>query len=252
MGDDTLDIDPSEVVDLDEVLKKVIRLGDVTSGLWGAHKKLEDSVDKMLDLMETYLPTGPLHWGTLSDADAASLLEKVADFVDLLQAVYLVPGTEFKIKPCWWRHPDVLWQLTALYAAFIDTYNPKEPPSTKQASFHEHILWPILLRIKSQQSQKPCSMTEHKEPEAPKAKRDPALAVRIRELRGESDPSEDGNSDDGAGRADSVGVRPDVDGLNDVNDTERANTHVDADEPDIDRADPSDDGSSSNELTAGG
>lgn len=101
-----------------------------------------------------------------------------------------MPGSDFKIKRCWWQHPDLLWQLTALYAAFLDAYNPNEPPSTKQAAFHEHVLWPILHRIMSLQSQKQCNATEHKGLDKPKTGRDPELGKRVEELRAERDDEE--------------------------------------------------------------
>ncbi|MGC4174332.1 DUF4913 domain-containing protein [Demequina sp.] len=120
-----------------------------------------DALDAVLEILESVGLGGPLHWETLSAPARGELLAKVADFVAFLERTYLREYSYGELKPCWWRHPAVVWQLTALLASFMLVYNPKAKPSADQSMWHEHHLFPTLDRIRKNDSLRACVQGKH-------------------------------------------------------------------------------------------
>lgn len=101
---------------------------------------------------------GPWHWESLTPSRKADLLEKVESFVRFMNKTYLEGNASLRLKPCWYRHPDVLWQVTAIYSGFLYVYNRGQiRASMGHADFHTRVLWPLLERISYNQSMKECS-----------------------------------------------------------------------------------------------
>lgn len=119
------------------------------------------ALEQILELLEDEGPGGPLHWETMTPKRRALVMEQLAGFVDFLDRTYMRYMAEYSMfKPCWWQHPEVVWQVTALWAAFRVTYAPKARASKDQAVWHEQLLWPILERIR-RSSMKDCNSKEH-------------------------------------------------------------------------------------------
>ena len=120
------------------------------------------ALEEILAVLEDEGPGGPLHWETMTPKRRALVMEQLADFVRFLDRTYMQWLAEYSMfKPCWWRHPDVVWPLTALWAAFRVTYAPKARPSKEQAMWHEQLLWPTLERLR-RSSMKDCNSKEHR------------------------------------------------------------------------------------------
>ncbi len=119
------------------------------------------AVASILDILENEGEGGPLHWETMKPARRTEVMKQLDAFVHFLDRTYFQYLATYSLKPCWWQHPDVVWQLTALWAAFRVAYSPSARSGTAQADFHERYLWPILERL-YMSSLKECNSREHK------------------------------------------------------------------------------------------
>lgn len=157
---------------------------------------LETDVDKITEILADIGPTGKLHWDNLAPGRRALLMEALAGFVEFLDRTYLISTATFALKPCWWRHPDVVWQLTALMVAFQAAYRAASQPSQTQVAFHEQALWPVVIRLKNNGSMGSCKQGQHHEPTAETMPVDPALAAQIENWRNGDEASLDDFSKD--------------------------------------------------------
>ena len=152
------------------------------------------ALGEILDILEAEGVGGPLHWETMTPGHRADVMEQLEAFVRFLDRTYFQYLPDYNLKPCWWRHPDVVWQLTALWAAFGVTYNPKARPSTEQATWHDRILFPTLDRLR-RSSLKPCNSREHKPDRQRALPESTGLAEQLERWRnGEDIPLDDTNS----------------------------------------------------------
>lgn len=137
-----------------------------------------EGIQSILDLLEDVGPGGPLHWELMQPVARAELLAKLADFVAFLDRTYL-RVSQLTLMPCWWRHPDVVWHLTALMVAFHEAYNPKARIGMTQVAFHEQALWPTLQRINSLDSMHECNRENHGVKSYRSVVQSPALVAQI-------------------------------------------------------------------------
>lgn len=99
-------------------------------------------------------------WREIEDrAYALRLWKAVREWVDWLNARYFATGI-FRILPCWYRHPVVVEELTALWAAWMSVYHGKGY-SQEAAYWHDRLLWPCVERIKGYL--RDCKLSEHNE-----------------------------------------------------------------------------------------
>lgn len=139
-----------------------------------------DALEQILELLEDEGVGGPLHWETMSPPHRAKVMSRLRDFVAFLDRTYFQFHADYSIKACWWQHPDVVWQLTALWAAFGVAYSPKARPSDAQATWHERFLWPILDRLRVS-SMRPCSGGRHEPSLQDPLRWEPGLQQQIEE-----------------------------------------------------------------------
>lgn len=64
-------------------------------------------------------PPGPIDWLAVTGEDRRRLLRGLAEFVDALVHHYKL---QLAILPCWWRHPEAIEELTALWQVRQDTF----------------------------------------------------------------------------------------------------------------------------------
>jgi hypothetical protein len=87
---------------------------------------------------------GPYVWHTLSATDAAKLWEALADWVGWVRGRYPLAR---QIPLCWWRHPELVEELTALWLAWREAYTEKGAPLTAAADWHGRWLPEFLRRV---------------------------------------------------------------------------------------------------------
>lgn len=164
----------------------------------------EDIVDLRLQtneeaiaLIKDYL-TGPNLGGPwfreLLDADQQrKLLDETTDFVMWLDRTYIKEIPRYKIPSCWWQHPNVVEQMVALMVSHRATYSKKSRAvSMALVEWHERALWPVLERIKKNDSLAQCESAHKPEKDRTRYRMvvEPELATYLG--RDESAAPEDG------------------------------------------------------------
>lgn len=112
-------------------------------------------------------------WRHAAGKERRWLWEQVRSYVDWINARYFSHSNlGYQIPPCWYRHPDAVEQLTALWAAWHDAYHDHRKPSEHAASFHERMFWPVMERLKDEdQWLKTCRNARGHEEKPPVEKR---------------------------------------------------------------------------------
>ena len=72
-------------------------------------------------------PPRPINWNLLSSADLEAELLELNAWVDWLRRTYGLPASV--IPPMWHRHPELLWELSALHLHWLGAYDPEQNAS---------------------------------------------------------------------------------------------------------------------------
>jgi len=94
---------------------------------------LEDAVRQLLGEVPH-----PANWRTLSAEDAEAEWLELNEWVDWLRTEYALPATV--IPPYWHRHPELVWELSALHTHWKGSYDP-------QASAGAAAAWHLDFRM---------------------------------------------------------------------------------------------------------
>ncbi len=78
------------------------------------------------------------------------------------------------LQACWYRHDDVLDELTALRAAWHAAYRGKAAPATAAIEWHDRWLPGCMARCKAAVKAWPCDTDSHQSPAGTEAPGDPA------------------------------------------------------------------------------
>lgn len=84
-------------------------------------------------------------WADLEPDTAADVLERLATWVGWFRGRY--PVAE-QVPLCWWRHPELVEELTALWLAWTGLYLDPAAPLTGPIEFHDRWLPGVLARIR--------------------------------------------------------------------------------------------------------
>jgi len=76
------------------------------------------------------------------------------------------------LQACWYRHEDVLDELTALRAAWHAAYRGKTAPATAAIEWHDRWLPGCMARCKAAIKARPCDQDGHQSPPATEASND--------------------------------------------------------------------------------
>lgn len=87
-----------------------------------AHVDLTDDPDGD----EAYLPDPPrpINWDLLSADEAQTAWVELDAWVDWLRRTYGLPAAI--IPPLWHRHPELVWELSALHLHWLGAYDPQQ------------------------------------------------------------------------------------------------------------------------------
>lgn len=69
-------------------------------------------------------PPHPINWNLLTANDLEAELLELNRWVDWLRHTYGLPASV--IPPCWHRHPELLWELSALHLHWLCAYDPDQ------------------------------------------------------------------------------------------------------------------------------
>jgi hypothetical protein len=111
--------------------------------LFSLVQSLQRSVDQILELLKQGQQTkkepssrgekgeekpkrGPIDWMRLSGDERLAVWEGLAVFVESLVHRY---NLQLEILPCWWRHPDAVEELTALWQIRQNVFGERDDPT---------------------------------------------------------------------------------------------------------------------------
>ncbi len=72
-------------------------------------------------------PPRPINWNLLSSGDAEAEWLALNQWVDQIRRTYGLPASV--IPPFWYRHPERVWELSALHLHWIASYDPEQDAS---------------------------------------------------------------------------------------------------------------------------
>ena len=88
----------------------------------------DDDLDRTggFDGGEPYLPEPPrpINWNRLTADEARTAWEELDAWVDWLRRTYGLPAAI--IPPAWHRHPELVWELSALHLHWLGAYDPEQ------------------------------------------------------------------------------------------------------------------------------
>jgi hypothetical protein len=88
----------------------------------------------------------PFVWADLTPVDAAATWTALARWVGWLRSRYPLAR---QVPRCWWRHPELVEELTALWLAWQEAYVAKGAPLTAAADWHGRWLPELLRRMRA-------------------------------------------------------------------------------------------------------
>nr|WP_326833318.1 hypothetical protein [Cutibacterium porci] len=87
---------------------------------------LDDQPDRF-DANALPEPPRPINWNLLSAQDLEAELLELNRWVDWLRHTYGLPASV--IPPYWHRHPELVWELSALHLHWLCAYDPEQKSS---------------------------------------------------------------------------------------------------------------------------
>lgn len=72
-------------------------------------------------------PPHPVHWDQLTAAEAAMEWARLDAWVHWLRRTYGLPASV--VPPFWHRHPELVWELSALHLHWVVAYEPTQSAS---------------------------------------------------------------------------------------------------------------------------
>lgn len=91
-----------------------------------------DVSDEHLDLTDSHVsdepylpePPRPINWNLLTAEEAQAAWIELDAWVDWLRRTYGLPAAI--IPPAWHRHPELVWELSALHLHWLGAYDPEQ------------------------------------------------------------------------------------------------------------------------------
>ncbi|WP_211658941.1 hypothetical protein [Phytoactinopolyspora halophila] len=91
---------------------------------------IDDEVDALFH--DAYgLPLHPVNWRTLTADEAETEWHALNDWVNWLRREFGLPASI--IPPYWHRHPELVWELSALHLKWLGAYDPHQDPAAPLA-----------------------------------------------------------------------------------------------------------------------
>ncbi|MEP6815879.1 MAG: hypothetical protein ABI873_10045 [Marmoricola sp.] len=86
-----------------------------------------EPIDDYPDALVRQVPPGPINWNLLDAEEAQAEWRDLDAWVHWLKATFgLAPVI---VPPCWHRHDELIWELSALHTHFLACYEESASPS---------------------------------------------------------------------------------------------------------------------------
>lgn len=116
-----------------------MRLTMATTSLETLQEQLDERDDSLLDGVTAWT------WSALGPLGAETLWQRLERWVGWLRGRY--PLAE-QLPGCWWRHPELVEELTALHVAWRAAYSDPAASMTAPIEWHQHYLPTFLARVR--------------------------------------------------------------------------------------------------------
>ncbi|KJL26490.1 hypothetical protein RL72_01014 [Microbacterium azadirachtae] len=87
----------------------------------------DDLYDQLMAGTALPEPPRPINWNLLSSGDAEAEWLALNQWVDWLRRTYGLPASV--VPPFWHRHPELVWEFSALHLYWIASYDPDQSAS---------------------------------------------------------------------------------------------------------------------------
>lgn len=113
----------------------------------------DQRISQLAELVDDLLPQGegtpgsgqgPVVWAQLTSVERQRTWRSLAEWVGWLRSRYPLAH---RVPPCWWRHPELVEELTALWLAWREAYVEKGAVLSSGADWHNRWLPELLRRI---------------------------------------------------------------------------------------------------------
>ncbi|WP_396278504.1 hypothetical protein [Glutamicibacter creatinolyticus] len=91
------------------------------------HTGIDDAPEPSYEPEPHAGPPHPINWNLLTAHDLEQELLELNRWVNWLRVEYGLPASE--IPPFWHRHPELLWELSALHLHWLCAYDPDQDGS---------------------------------------------------------------------------------------------------------------------------
>lgn len=129
------------------LLAQQARIEQLTTRLTMAGTALETLQEQVAERESSFVDglTG-WTWSALGPLSAETLWQRLSRWVGWLRGRY--PIAE-QLPRCWWRHPEIVEELTALHLAWSAAYADPAASLTAPVEWHQHYLPGFLARVRA-------------------------------------------------------------------------------------------------------
>lgn len=100
--------------------------------------------DPIPDLPVLPKPVGPVNWNLLTAGEAEDAWLELNAWLNWLRRTYGLPASV--LPPFWHRHPELVWELSALHVSWLAAFEPGQFASAPLAWHHDFALAQLRLR----------------------------------------------------------------------------------------------------------
>ena len=121
----------------------------------------DDGFEDQVEAILAAVPR-PINWRDLDPVDAESEWLELNAWVTWLRATYHLPPAV--LPPCWHRHPELVWELSALYLHWLGAFDPAQQASAP-IGWHADFA-AARDRLREWTTVTGCTLTTHRPPAA--------------------------------------------------------------------------------------
>lgn len=99
-------------------------IDDSTAGFGGADAAEGGEPEPAFEVPMLPEPPHPINWNLLRADDAEHEWLELNSWVNWLRRTYGLPASV--VPPFWYRHPELLWELSALHLHWLCAYDPEQ------------------------------------------------------------------------------------------------------------------------------
>ncbi|HEY0238689.1 MAG TPA: hypothetical protein VGC37_08590 [Friedmanniella sp.] len=124
-------------------------------------EEVDESFDDEVHAILAAVPR-PINWRDLDPGDAEAEWLELNAWVHWLRSTYHLPPVV--VPPCWHRHPELVWELSALHLHWLGAFDPAQQASAP-IGWHQDFA-AARERLRDWTSVTGCTLSTHRPPAA--------------------------------------------------------------------------------------